>query len=215
MTNTAPLRRTGPTAWPRRQWASWLVATLLAGAIALFSLHYLRPGMPSGFPEQLATFREHALWFRLHVVGGAIALALGPFQFLPGLRTKRPGLHRWNGRLYLSGIVAGTVGGLYMAQLSFGGNVTHLGFGLLAVSWFATTAMALRAILAGDVVHHRRWMIRSYALTFAAVTLRLWLPGLAAALPFETAYQLVSWLAWTPNLIAAEIYLRYRPTPPN
>ncbi len=181
---------------------------VLAVGIAVFSLHYLRPGMPDGFPQQLDVFREHAVWFRLHVVGGAVALLLGPFQFLGKLRAKRPALHRWSGRLYVAGIAAGSVGGLYMAQYSYGGAVTHAGFGLLAILWFATTAMALRAILSGDVAAHRRWMIRSYALTFAAVTLRLWLPGLAAALPFETAYQVVSWLAWVPNLLVVEAWLR-------
>lgn len=192
---------------------TWGLAAFLAIGVALFSLHYLRPGMPSGFPDQLPTFRDHAFWFRLHVVGGALALMLGPFQFLPRLRAKRPRVHRWTGRLYVAGILAGSIGGLYMAQFSFGGMATHIGFGVLAVLWFATTFMALRAILSGDVAAHRRWMIRSYALTFAAVTLRLWLPGLAAGFGLETGYQIVSWLAWVPNLVLAEWYLRRRAAP--
>ena len=189
---------------------AWLIGTFLALTIALFSLHYLRPGMPSGFTEQLEIFRDHAFWFRLHVIGGATALALGPFQFVPGLRALRPGLHRCSGRLYVAGIAVGGIGGLYMAPLSYGGNITHIGFGILALVWLATTSMALRAALIGHFDAHRRWIVRSYALTFAAVTLRLWLIGFATTLPLETAYQIVSWLAWVPNLAFAEIYLRKR-----
>ena len=201
----APSPRRRPTL--ARQ-VGWVLAAILALGIALFSLHYLRPGMPDGFPQQLEIYRDHAFWFRLHIVGGALALALGPFQFLNGLRARHPRAHRWSGRIYLAAIAAGSVGGIYMAPLSFGGPIAHVGFGLLAVSWLGTTTLALRAILSRDIAAHRRWMIRSYALTFAAVTLRLWLPGLAAIFPFDAAYQTVAWLAWVPNLVIVEWAIR-------
>ena len=56
---------------------------------------------------------------------------------------------------------------------------------------------------------HRAWVLRSYALTLAAVTLRLWLPGLhvGLGLPFAEVYQTVAWLAWVPNLIVIELWL--------
>ncbi len=87
-----------------------------------------------------------------------------------------------------------------------------MGFGLLAVLWLFTTANAYRHIRLGDRVAHRRWMIRSYALTFAAVTLRIYLPlSQVAGLPFDPAYQTISWFCWVPNLIVAEwIILRQR-----
>jgi len=48
-------------------------------------------------------------------------------------------------------------------------------------------------------------MTRSYALTFAAVTLRIYLPlSQVAGIPFEPAYQTIAWLCWVPNLIVAE-----------
>ena len=54
-------------------------------------------------------------------------------------------------------------------------------------------------------------MVRNFAATFAAVTLRLWMPLLiiAAHLPFSVAYPLVAWLAWVPNLVLAELGIRY------
>jgi Predicted membrane protein (DUF2306) len=48
-------------------------------------------------------------------------------------------------------------------------------------------------------------MIRSYSLTFAAVTLRIYLPvALASGVPFEIAYPAIAWLCWVPNLFVAE-----------
>jgi hypothetical protein len=58
-------------------------------------------------------------------------------------------------------------------------------------------------------VEHRAWMIRSFALTFAAVTLRIYLPILEQLpVPFEDGYRAISFLCWVPNLLAAELYLR-------
>jgi len=48
-------------------------------------------------------------------------------------------------------------------------------------------------------------MIRSYSLTFAAVTLRIYLPlAFASGIPFEIAYPAIAWLCWVPNAIVAE-----------
>src|SRR5581483_9959784 len=83
---------------------------------------------------------------------------------------------------------------------------THTGFAVLACLWLATAALALRAALRRDFVAHRRWMVRNYALTFAAVTLRIELPFMVAALglPFLTAYAIVAWLCWAPNAVVAK-----------
>src|SRR5690606_34610916 len=111
-----------------------------------------------------------------HVVASPVALAIGAVQFLPRLRAARPGLHRWLGRAYGVAILVGGLGGLAMAPTASGGPVATWGFGLLAVLWIGTTAQAVRLAMARRFVEHRRWMARSYALTFGAVTLRLYLP---------------------------------------
>ena len=68
--------------------------------------------------------------------------------------------------------------------------------------------MAYLRVRQGDLEAHREWMIRNYALTFAAVTLRLWLPFLMLiGFAFTTAYITVAWLCWVPNLIAVELYI--------
>jgi hypothetical protein len=61
----------------------------------------------------------------------------------------------------------------------------------------------------GRFIEHRAWMIRSFALTFAAVTLRLYLPlHLLFQVHFDDAYRAISFLCWVPNLLVAELYLR-------
>lgn len=210
VTDTGPVR-------PRRgrlRVTPWFVMMLLATLLALFSLHYLRPGMPDGFFVQIDVYRQHAFWLLLHVVGGVVALAIGPWQFLSGLRRRRLRLHRWLGRAYVAAVAAGSFGGMYMAFLAFGGTLTQTSFLLLSMLWFGATWIAVGRVLDVDIAAHRRWMVRSYALTFAAVTLRLWLLGLGAVLPLEVAYQAASWLAWVPNLIFAECLLRRRDRSP-
>lgn len=158
-------------------------------------------------PDMRDVFATYPAGILCHVFGAVVALALGPFQFSRFLRTKRPVLHRWLGRLYLGfGIGVGGVAGLFMALHAFGGTAARLGFACLAVAWLGTGCRALVAIRARDVATHRRWMVRNFALTFAAVTLRLYLPASAVAgIPFESAYPVVAWLCWVPNLAAAEL----------
>ena len=74
----------------------------------------------------------------------------------------------------------------------------------MAVLWLLSSCLALAHICQGRVAAHRAWMIRSFALTFAAVTLRLELPVLAALTDFETAYRAIAWVSWAPNLVLAE-----------
>jgi uncharacterized membrane protein YozB (DUF420 family) len=77
----------------------------------------------------------------------------------------------------------------------------------MALALLATTGLGLAAILRGDVARHRRWMLHSFALIFAAVTFRLWAPLLAFALgDFASAYPWIAWISWVPNLTWASWY---------
>ena len=165
--------------------------------------------MPLGalvHPDMRAAFEANRVGIYTHVFAAAVALGLGPFQFSTRLRERRPGLHRWSGRLYLGvGVLIGGLSGLYMAFHAFGGVVARLGFAALAIAWMYTGVRAYRAIRGNDPRAHRCWMIRNFALTFAAVMLRLWVPAsVLAGVPLETAYPVIAWLCWVPNLFVAE-----------
>jgi hypothetical protein len=92
-----------------------------------------------------------------------------------------------------------------VALYAFGDFPARLGFASLAVLWLFTSFMAYKSIRAKNVQVHSEWMIRSYALTLAAVTLRMWLGiFLGIGMEFTEAYPAVAWFCWVPNLIVAE-----------
>jgi len=184
-----------------------LIALSVAVAAYAIGVYGFFPLGAAVHPDMRATFEAHRLdLVYTHVFASVFALVLGPFQFWARLRSTRPALHRWSGRIYLGvGVLFGGLAGLLVGFNAFGGLVARLGFVCLAVAWLVSGFMAYRAIRSHDVASHRRWMVRNFALTFAAVTLRLWLPGLVVSgVPFEVAYPLVAWLCWVPNLVVAE-----------
>jgi len=149
-------------------------------------------------------------WFdELHFIAGGIALLVGVFAFRRDLLVRRTSIHRKLGFVYFAAVLGSGIAGLAMAVFSSGGLPAHAGFTMLALAWLTTTLLGFRAIKRRDIPRHRRWMVRSYALCFAAATLRVELPLLGMAFgSFALAYQLVSWTCWVPNLLFAEWWLR-------
>jgi uncharacterized membrane protein len=176
--------------------------------VALVSYRYLADAR-LGIPQVLANLFARP-WLFIHVAGAATALLIGPLNFVGALRRRAPAVHRWVGRVYIAGCLIGGLGGLVCAFGSTAGPVATAGFGSLAVFWIVFNTLGyLTARRRRRFADHRAWMIRSFALTFGAVTLRLYLP-LVPLLPisFLDGYRAISFLAWVPNLILAEIYLR-------
>lgn len=166
--------------------------------------------MPLGslvHPEMKHNFVANSSGIYTHVFASIVALSLGPFQFSRSLRGSRPQLHRWMGHIYLVvGVAIGGLSGLYMSAFAFGGIFGKLGFASLAVAWLFTGFRAFQAIRCGDVAEHRKWMIRNFSLTLAAVTLRIYLPAsMTAGIEFELSYPFIAWAAWLPNLLVAEL----------
>ena len=160
----------------------------------------------------------------VHIVGASLALAIGPWQFSQRLRRWRPGVHRWVGRAYLASIALGATGGVVTSIWSSRGISGFVGFATLTALWAWTSWRGYRAVREGDIRAHRAWMMRSFALTFAAVTLRvelLAMIGLQAlfvtdfdfAHAFDQAYAPLPYLSWIPNLVIAEWLIHRRGLP--
>lgn len=187
---------------------SWGATVLLSVGVALYGYHYLLPN--AALPPGVGDNPLARPWLFVHAGFAATALLLGPTQFLPRLRATRPRLHRWMGRTYVFACLTGGAAGLVLATRTTAGPIAGLGFGSLAVLLIGFTSQAWRMALAGRFVEHRRWMVRSFALILAAVTLRIYLPIVAVAhLPWLESYRAISFLCWVPNLILAELYLAH------
>jgi uncharacterized membrane protein len=203
---TAASVQTGHRLTPR----GWWLLTLLSLAISFYALGHVVLGERVYSPLLADSFRARPWGIYPHAFFGMIALALGPFQFRRGLLVRRPHVHRALGKLYLISAIGTGAAGLYMSVYSFGGIVTHVGFATLAAGLLLSTVVAWIQIRRGNIALHREWVIRSFALLFSAVTLRLWLPLLTSTLgEFPMAYLWVAWVCWLPNLLAAELYLRF------
>jgi uncharacterized membrane protein len=187
----------------------WALLVLLALPISLYAFAYVYVGEAMYPPPLAESFSSRPWGINPHALFGGLGLLSGAVQFNHRLR-RRLRVHRMLGRVYVVSCLVTGAAGMYMAAYSYGGWITHLGFGLLGAALLCTTTMAFVVIrYGGDVERHRRWMVRSYALMFAAVMLRLELPVLSGYLGFLQAYRIVSWLCWIPNLLAAEAMLRF------
>ncbi|GAA4605227.1 DUF2306 domain-containing protein [Actinoplanes octamycinicus] len=161
-----------------------------------------------------------------HIFTAAVALVLGPLQFVPRIRARRR-VHRALGRVYLlAGVLPSAVAGIPVALWS-GRPVTQVGLTTAAVLWLVTGVLAFRAARRRDFATHRAWMMRNYALTFLAVTSRVLVPLLLLAqIPFggaepgaiaERAPAMIpvgQTLGWILNLLVVEWLLRRRPRRP-
>ena len=195
----------------RQHWA-WWVMTLLSGAVALYAVGFAFVGNEAFYEGRVPGIGldAAATSIAVHAIAGAVALAIGPLQFVTRIRIRRPSAHRTLGRIAVTGMLLTGLSGLFVAGFAEGGLSGRVGFATLGVLTTASAAVAWRRILNRDVPGHRAWMVRTFALILAAVTLRLQLPGLFWLFDGnETAvFAVVAWTAWLPNVLVAEWWLR-------
>jgi uncharacterized membrane protein len=180
---------------------------LSATGVALFSLRYLLPKVP--FPARLTNVLTHREALTIHASAASVALLVGPWQFVSVLRDRHLNLHRALGVCYAAAVLTGWLASITVALHAQTGLAASAGFLALGACWVTATATAIWKVTHGDIAAHRRWMIRSYALTAAGITLRIYLgAALALHLPFVVAYPVIAWACWVPNALIAEQILR-------
>jgi len=193
----------------------WVPFAFFAIAIVLYPLTYYLVDMHNKglFSSKPAALIDNTVWhtvFYIHITFGGIAILTGWTQFSKRLRNKYLNIHRMIGKIYVVAVLFSSCAGLYIAFFATGGIICVMGFGALALLWLFTIVKAYTSIRRLDIAEHQKWMIRNYALTFAAVTLRVYMPILIPFVfhgDFIPAYRLISWLCWVPNIIAAEIII--------
>lgn len=177
------------------------------------ALRYFNPDFPIYTPE----FSPFAPFFVVHIIGGIIALLIGPTQFSTSLRLKNTHLHRTLGKVYLSAVL---VSGLTGAYLSIFDNIIRkheftsgTGFFGLAVAWLITSGIAFFAIKNRNILQHKEWMIRSYVVTFGFVIFRIIFYALLAVEGFPFTKDLggvAAWACWSIPLLLTEWILQVK-----
>jgi uncharacterized membrane protein len=189
-------------------------AALASVLVAAVSYRFIPLGVDATMEFIAHNLPGNSLALYGHIGVAPIALLLMPFQFMSGLRKRRPLLHRWMGRTYVTAIVISGLAGLQLAFHSTAGVFASVGFATLAVIWLWTTLGAFYFAVKRQFNRHRNWMLRSAALTFAAVTLRVYLgTSMALGADFQVAYPIISWACWVPNALLVEAYLLLRRQP--
>lgn len=152
-----------------------------------------------------------------HVLVAGIILLLGIFQINQNWRLRWPTIHRLFGKMYIAGVLFfAAPGGLVMSFFILRGPWVLTSFLLQCSLWFICTYKAYVHIRIGDVEKHRKWILRSYSLTLAAITLRLYVffSSWSFDLAQPAAYAIIAWLSWTLNLLICEWYLSKKKSRP-
>lgn len=157
-----------------------------------------------------------------HTVFGSVAMLTCCLQMWTWLRRRHPLAHQRIGRLYVfGGVVPAGLMGLTIGGISPFGPVLRVSNVLLAIVWLGVTLTGFRLAQQDRLGEHRRWMIRSFALTMSVITNRVWgvvwylalSPQLATTfggsetLMVQAIAGLSGWLGWVLPLLLAELWL--------
>ena len=191
----------------------WLLMLSLAVLLGGMSMRYFSFRPDINFLRVKQFVVHEIIWrtaFYVHISGGIVAIVTVPLQFLMRSRQGNAKLHRTLGKVYLGAILfVGAPAGFYMALYANGGPWASTGFAVMSMLWFYTTLTAYQSARNRKFKEHSQWMVRSYALTFSAITLRLWVPLCSIYFHMEPGLvvTLSAWVSWGFNLIFAEFLL--------
>jgi uncharacterized membrane protein len=204
----------------------------LAPALALVVVAFLAYSLPpyfTGGTRVPATFALHYPLLVAHVMFASVAIVAAVAQIWPGLRVRRPALHRRCGRVYLVTAIPAAVCAMVIGAATPFGPFLAVSNVFLASLWLWFTIngyLAARQRRFGD---HRRHMIRSATLALSIVTNRIWTPLLFITLqPLQDsifdgnekhylwfAAGLGAWLGWTLPLLTVQWWLDRKQVTPS
>lgn len=194
----------------------WYMSLLFfAWLMWLITIQYIPAQRDTAFlnvKQNVVQLLHYRVAFFVHVYTSMFVLVSAIIQFSSYARKYFPTIHKISGRVYVVTILllSGPTG-LVMGYYANGGPFAQIAFCLLAILWMAFTFKGFTAVREGNITAHKKWMMRSYALTLSAISLRLWkwlLVYLFEPKPMDV-YQVVAWLGWIGNLLIAEIMIYY------
>lgn len=184
-------------------------------SLILLSLPYIHfePNVEFLKTKQLIYHVTAWRWsFYIHVFTSPIVIITGLLQFSTLLLRNYPLFHRFAGYIYIT-VLIGVTGpaALIMSLYANGSYPAQVSFTILSTLWILFAFLGFHYAKKHHYEKHIKWVLRSYALTLTAVTLRLyayWFDLLNVGIDPKETYIILSYISWIPNLIVAEIMIR-------
>jgi uncharacterized membrane protein len=145
------------------------------GAMSLFIAVHVEIPLLRQRSEQVY-FRTIPFLIVPHIAAGVLAMLSGPLQFSRRLRQRNPKGHRLLGRVY---VVSVLIAAVLAIILSYKRDISHttpyffMASSLQASVWIVTTIVAFLLARSRHITEHREWMVRSYAVTFTFIGIRV------------------------------------------
>jgi len=182
---------------------------VLAGVIGSFN----PPGMSRNSPPFDAEFGRHPFLTLIHILPGALFMILGPFQFIPGIRSRYLRFHRLSGRIYIASAYIIGISALIMSFVlsPIGGINQAVATILFAILFLVSLSKAWWHILRRRIALHREWMIRAFSIGLAIGTIRplMVLFFAFSGLPPQVFFGTAFWIGFTIHALAAEVWINY------
>jgi len=146
----------------------WILLGLTALFVFITSEVLLVTDYPMYHAYRLQVIADRQLLIP-HTLAGILALWIGPINFSSRIRQRYLKLHRVLGRIYVISVFVGAATGVALAA----GRPGFPGTCGQAAAWVICTTAAFITARNRQIVVHRQWMARSYAVTFTFVSSRV------------------------------------------
>jgi hypothetical protein len=192
----------------------WIPVTVFSILLVYNTLPYFSFSRNFSFIQERSILFQSGLYnacFYIHIFAGAICIITALIQFSRYLLKKTKVIHRWSGRLYVFVVLfLGAPTGFYLSFFAKGSFWERVLFMFMAVCWFINTYYGLSTIRKKNVLAHKIWMVRSYAMAMTAVTFRIY-HILFYLLDWDHLenYELSLWISVIGNMLFAE-WIIYR-----
>jgi uncharacterized membrane protein len=184
---------------------------------SIFAMAHIPTGSTTARMMELAQFegryQANRLATLVHILPGAIFIALALVQLSRPIRSRFPLLHRWTGRFLMTlAIFTGIAALFFGIGMPFGGPAEAIIIAIVAVWFFTSLVRAYIAIRRGDVATHREWMLRAVASAIGVAVVRV--VGVAADLTLTPAglsaadtFVVALWIGWATTIGVCEWWI--------
>jgi hypothetical protein len=192
----------------------WIPISVFSLLLVYNTLPYFSFSKEFSFIDERSVLFQNGVYktsFYIHIFAGALCITTALVQFSRFILRKSKAIHRWSGKIYVFVVLfLGAPTGLYMSFFAKGSVWERSLFLFMSVTWFITTLYGFNTILKKNIVAHKIWMIRSYAMAMTAVTFRIYhIIFYLMDLGHLENYEISLWISVLGNMLFAE-WIIYR-----